>query len=263
MGRAKPNSGSRARFPTRTVFITGTDTGVGKTVLTALLLQHLRSGGWRAAAMKPWCSGGRADAELLHALHDGMLTLAEVNPYHFRPPVAPLVAARRAGRTVSLAEVLRSIAAVRRELLSTPQPTRVKGRRGRSPSCGCLLIEGCGGLLAPLGDGYTLLDVIETLGGEVIVVAANRLGTINHTLLSIRALHNAGLQSTALKVVLMNHHRRDASCASNASLLSELLAPIALFNIPFLGQRCATAPAIKRAASTLSHTLALIDAVRG
>jgi len=89
-----------------TLFITGTDTGVGKTVLTALLARFLRARGVRAAALKPVCSGGRDDARVLHAAMDGALALDEINPWHFRAPIAPLVAARREHRRVRLAEVL-------------------------------------------------------------------------------------------------------------------------------------------------------------
>src|SRR5260221_14172519 len=93
----------------RTIFITGTDTGVGKTLLTALLLAHLRQNGVPALALKPFCSGGRADAELFHALQDGDLTLDEINPFYFREPIAPLVAARKHRRRIQLDDVLKNI----------------------------------------------------------------------------------------------------------------------------------------------------------
>ena len=85
--------GQPIRCP-RIIFITGTDTGVGKTLLTGLLLHHLRQSGCHALAMKPFCSGSRADAEFLHAVQDGELTLDEINPFFFAEPLAPLVAAR-------------------------------------------------------------------------------------------------------------------------------------------------------------------------
>src|ERR1017187_5696129 len=78
-----------------TFFITGTDTGVGKTVLTALLTRNLRERGVNEAALKPICSGGRDDARELCAASSGVLTLDQVNPWHFRAPMAPLLAARR------------------------------------------------------------------------------------------------------------------------------------------------------------------------
>ena len=82
---------------THTYFITGTDTGVGKTVLTSLLTRFLRAGGVPAAALKPICSGGRADARALHAAMNGALSLDEINPWHFRAAVAPALAAPAEG----------------------------------------------------------------------------------------------------------------------------------------------------------------------
>ena len=100
----------------RTLFITGTDTGAGKTVLTALLAQFLRARGVNAAALKPVCSGGRADARALRAAMDGALPLDEINPWHFRAPIAPLLAARRERRHVHLSEVMAHIRAHAKEI---------------------------------------------------------------------------------------------------------------------------------------------------
>src|SRR4051812_14027143 len=92
----------------RIAFITGTDTGVGKTIFTGLLLHHLRQR-HHALAMKPFCSGGRADVKLLRAMQDEELTEAEINPFYFPEAVAPLVSLRQRHRTVSLVEVVRRI----------------------------------------------------------------------------------------------------------------------------------------------------------
>ena len=94
----------------RTIFITGTDTGAGKTVLTALLAQFLRERGVNAAALKPICSGGRDDARALRAAMDGALSLDEINPWHFRAPIAPLLAARRERKHVHLPRCWRTFA---------------------------------------------------------------------------------------------------------------------------------------------------------
>src|SRR5271169_6741054 len=90
----------------QTLFITGTDTGVGITVLTALLTRFLRERSVNAAALKPVCSGGRADARALRDALNGALTLDEINPWHFRAPIAPLLAARRENQRVKLSQVL-------------------------------------------------------------------------------------------------------------------------------------------------------------
>ncbi len=107
-------------------FITGTDTGVGKTVLTALLARFLRERGVRVAALKPVCSGGRDDARVLRAALDGALTLDEINPWHFRAADCAALAAALEKKSVTLAQVLAHIRAMREKLRRD-----AGGRRGR------------------------------------------------------------------------------------------------------------------------------------
>jgi dethiobiotin synthetase len=254
----------------RTIFITGTDTGVGKTLVTALMLVHLRQTGVRALALKPFCSGGRDDAELLHGLQDYELTIDEVNPFHFAEPLAPLVAARLHRRSVSLNAVMNKI-------------------RECQERCDVLLIEGAGGLLAPLGESpvYTALDLIAKLDCEVLVVSRNRLGTINHTLLTLDALQSdwfarltrrKALPSAWLakgrslaksqmrprqpmpRIVLTNHQRQDSSSLSNAEILAELIGPFRLFEIPFLKGNPMKLKALKKAEKNIKITLARVVA---
>jgi dethiobiotin synthetase len=116
------------------------------------------------------------------------------------------------------------------------------------------LIEGAGGLLAPLAQDCTALDIIRRLDCEVLVVAPNNLGTINHTLLTIRALH----APRSTRVVLMNCRSPDASAASNPRILSELLAPIPVHTIPFLGPAPCRLGAIRRNALVLERKLAAL-----
>ncbi|HZL13069.1 MAG TPA: dethiobiotin synthase, partial [Verrucomicrobiae bacterium] len=87
------------------LFITGTDTSVGKTVLTALLAKFLRERGENAAALKPICSGGRDDARKILAAMNGVLPLDEINPWHFRAPIAPVLAARAEKKIIKLPQV--------------------------------------------------------------------------------------------------------------------------------------------------------------
>ena len=221
----------------RIIFITGTDTGVGKTVLTGLLLHFLRSQGCHALAMKPFCSGGTADTDLLRAIQDKELTAEEISPFRFAEPVAPLVAARKHRRRVRLAEV---VAAIRR-----------MARR-----CECLLIEGIGGLLVPLGEGFTVRDLIARLGGEVILVSANRLGTLNHTLLTAAALDQAGVKM--YKTVLMDFKQLDDSARSNGGILAELLAPKPFYILGFLGAEPLRVGGVEKKCKKIEKTLAQI-----
>ena len=258
----------------RTIFITGTDTGVGKTLLTALLLAHLRRRGVPALALKPFCSGGRADAELLHTLQGGALTLDEINPFYFSEPLAPLVAARKHRRVIPLSAVLDHLHSV--ALRHLPLATRVcAGSKPRTKSLRLktphLLIEGIGGLLVPLGEDYTVLDLITQLHCETIIVARNQLGAINHTLLTVRALQTACAfrlcpatrpsrlpPAGPLKVVLMHHQagHPDPSAASNIRILSKLLAPLPVIAVPFLGSPPHIPVAIGAHAARLRRILA-------
>jgi dethiobiotin synthetase len=217
-------------MPAKILFITGTDTGVGKTVLTACLLAYLRQTGIDALAMKPFCSGGRGDVELLQSIQESRLPDDVINPFYFPDAVAPLVAARKARRKVTLADVLRKIRAVARQ-------------------CDCLLIEGSGGLLVPLGEGYTVGDLIRRLRCEVLVAARNKLGTINHTLLTVEALRRRSRQP--IKVVLMNQPVADLSARTNQQILAEILAPIEVVRFPYLGKRTSHPDRIKKAAKTV------------
>lgn len=197
---------------TKIIFITGTDTGVGKTMLTALLLRHLRAGGYRALAMKPFCSGGRGDVRLLQSLQRGELSDAEMNPFFFGAPVAPLVELKKARRDVRLKEVVASVRRVEKK-------------------CDLLLIEGSGGLMVPLGENYLVEDLIAQLKCRVIVVARNRLGTINHTLLTVARLRQKGLKNGEIRVALMENSALDASSRTNKAVLEALLGGIEVISM--------------------------------
>jgi dethiobiotin synthetase len=218
------------------IFITGTDTGVGKTVVTALLLRHLRQAGCNAMAIKPFCSGSRADARLLRGLQDNLLTLDEINPFFFRQPVAPAAAGGRR-KTIRLDTVLRKIRAV--------------GRR-----CDVLLVEGIGGLLVPLGGNYTVADLILRLHCPTLIVCRNRLGTINHTLLTVKALQAIGTKR--LGIIMVEDKKPDESARSNPIIIKKMALSGPVFSIPNLGFRASSAGAIKINAIFLKKRLARI-----
>lgn len=265
-------------MPAKIIFITGTDTGVGKTLLTALLLCHLRATGSRALALKPFCSGGRADADLFHKLQDGDLTLDEVNPYYFPEPVAPLISGRKHKRSIRLEHVIRHIRSIAERLSSSSAKSVAKSppQDSKHETQNYLLIEGSGGLLVPLGEGYTVRDLILRLDCDVLVVSRNQLGTLNHTLLTVQALCSPPPQSSKSsprpgnsakakysdavfmrsKVVLMHAPTRDVSSRTNPSLLAELLAPVSVIELPFLGRNCASPISLRKAAEKLTRKLA-------
>lgn len=198
---------------TRLIFITGTDTGVGKTLLTVLLTENLRKRNLRVAALKPFCSGGREDAEALQAALGGTLSLDEINPWHFSRPIAPLIAARQAARQIRLHDATKFIGEARRRFPIT-------------------LVEGAGGLLSPLGEAFDSRDLIQSLRAVPIVVGPNRLGIINQMRLTLEALPKQS--SAQAQIVLMSPLHPDSSTPTNAKLLSEFVEQNRIHVLPWI-----------------------------
>ena len=209
------------------IFITGTDTSAGKTVLTVLLTEFFRAQKICVAACKPLCSGGRDDAEKIHAALGGVLTLDAINAWHFRAPLAPLLAARREKKSVTLAAVRAHIRAV-------------------GESFDVTLVEGAGGLLSPLGENFDSRDLIAALRAAPVIVAQNRLGVVNHVLLTLAALPD-NLRRRA-RVVLMSPPKPDAATSSNAKLLAEFFPAEKIITLPWLGGKFSAAAVVKKMA---------------
>ena len=197
------------------LFITGTDTGVGKTLLTRLLLQNLRMRGINALAMKPFCSGGMEDVDAIQELQPGCLSDREMNPFFFQNPVAPLVESLEKHRKIRLKEVLKAIRAIAKR-------------------CDLLLVEGSGGLMVPLGEKYDVGDLIAALECEVIIVSRNQLGTINHTLLTLKALQTLGISKKMIQVVMMTCAEGDVSASTNQMMIERMESKIKVSKLPFL-----------------------------
>lgn len=173
----------------RGLFFTGTDTGVGKTVVTAAVARCLRQQGQPVRVCKPVATGGRLiegacrceDTEQLAAAVGHEQTLAEITPWAFLEAVAPSVAARLAGKVLTLTDVVEAVRANARPEAS-------------------LLVEGVGGLLCPLTDRETVADLIAELGLPVIVIARRSLGTLNHTLLTLEVARTRTLNVVGVVV---------------------------------------------------------------
>jgi dethiobiotin synthetase len=158
-------------------FITGTDTGVGKTWMTAALLHAIATYGLRVAGLKPLACGGHAtsdgwrneDAELLMQHASVALPYTTVNPFLLREPIAPHIAARQAGLRLTAAALHETCTTVEEEI-------------------DWVLIEGVGGWAVPLNDHETTAHFARLLGLPVIMVVGIRLGCLNHALLSCEAI---------------------------------------------------------------------------
>jgi dethiobiotin synthetase len=207
------------------VFITGTDTGVGKTVFAALLTRALRGRGLQVAALKPICSGGRDDAWRLREAMGKSLSLDEVNSWHFRAPLSPLLAARMEHRRVTQAQVVALVQAVARPF-------------------DLVVVEGAGGLLSPLGEGFDSCDLITALRATPIVVCPNRLGGVNQVLLTLKALPQAISKRT--QIVLVNPPRLDLAARTNPRLLGEFIRGEQIHILDWLGKNPCSAGTGKR-----------------
>ena len=160
---------------TRGIFVTGTDTEIGKTAITAGLAAVLKRRGINAGVMKPISAGGRADAELLKWAVRSNESLDTINPIYLRDPLSPNIAARREEKILDLAPVFDAF-------------------NHLSKIHDCLLVEGVGGLLVPITDDVLVADLAARFDLPLLIVARAALGTINHTLLTIEAARARGLQ---------------------------------------------------------------------
>jgi dethiobiotin synthetase len=167
------------------VFITGTDTSVGKTVAASVVLMAMRSSGIDAVPMKPVQTGGTMRGGILRSpdldfcleaadLHPDPDELQDMAPYIFEPACSPHFAAAQTGREISFDRIRQAF----NNLLQRHEN---------------VVVEGAGGLLVPITSDKTMIDLISMLQLPVILVARPGLGTINHTLLSIREIERSGL----------------------------------------------------------------------
>jgi dethiobiotin synthetase len=202
------------------LFVTATDTGVGKTVVTAALAHLLRERGLAVGICKPVQSGNLAedpegDAALLARLGGFDTLAAGVCVYAFAAPLAPRVAAEREGRRVELDPILERV-------------------RRLEASHDAVLVEGAGGLLVPLAEGLTIADLAARLGYALVVVARPGLGTVNHTALTVTVARSLGLDVAG---VILNGpgDPNDESEADNPRLIEELAKVTVLGRTPWLG----------------------------
>jgi dethiobiotin synthetase len=183
--------------------VTGTDTGVGKTFVTTGLLRFARSLGIDCIGMKPICTGDNRDVLEIASACSSVEPEHLVNPIWYRTPVAPYTAAIVENRLIDLFSIRRAFQALAKRHTA-------------------ILVEGVGGIAVPIQNDYDFRDLAKDLDLKIVVVAANRLGVLNHTRLTIEAIHSAKLTCS---LVLLNSAvaETDVSQATNFSVLEQLL----------------------------------------
>jgi dethiobiotin synthetase len=185
------------------LFVTGTDTAVGKTHTIVQLLRLLRASGVSCAGFKPICCGDRRDAERLLGAGSVGLRIDEINPVWLKTPLAPFPAARIEGAKIDIYGILSAFQSLR---------SRVE----------LVIVEGVGGWLVPIRADYLVSDLAAEMKLPVLVVAMNRLGCLNHTALTVRSV--IGRRLSCAGVVLNGlPGADDIATATNADVLHETM----------------------------------------
>lgn len=201
-------------------FVTGTDTGVGKTVLACALLHAFATRGFRAVGMKPVACGAEPragdpvydDVERLIAASNVVAPREHVNPYYFEPPIAPHIAARQAGVTIDLARIEKSFGIL-------------------AGMADVVVVEGVGGFHVPLGPSADTAQLAARLAQPVVLVVGMRLGCLNHALLTAGAVRDCGLE---LAGWIANHvDPQMAAADDNVRALDERIGAPRLGRISF------------------------------
>jgi dethiobiotin synthetase len=226
------------------LFVTGTDTGVGKTILSAALLAAMRSAGERVRAYKPVVTGLEDPAEIeargdWPADHELLATAAgmdpeEVSPLRYGPAVSPHLAARLAGERIDPVR-----------LLACATDRDADGAQAQ------LIVEGVGGLFTPLAEHYSVCDLAVSLGLALLIAARPGLGTINHTLLTLHAARGAGLEVRAVVLTPWPEEPTVLELSNRETI--EQLGGVRVEGLPFVGGH--TAADLARAGAKLDLTL--------
>jgi dethiobiotin synthetase len=222
------------------VFITATGTDIGKTFVTAGLIRHVRSTGGAVAAIKPIVSGFDPDAwqdsdpAVLLAALGRPIALAEVehiSPWRFKAPLSPHMAGRREGRALVFREVVEFC------------------RGSMADHSGVLLIEGIGGIMVPLDERHTVLDLMSMLRTPVMLVAGSYVGTFSHTLTALEVMARRNLDVAA--VIVSESEGSAASLEDAVATIAQFADAIDVVGIPRLAAAASDHAAFARIAGLI------------
>jgi dethiobiotin synthetase len=222
------------------LFVTATGTDIGKTFVTAGLIRHIRAAGGSVAAIKPVVSGFDADdwqgsdPAVLLAAQGRPLTLEEVDsvsPWRFKAPLSPHTAAQREGRAVAFQDVVAFC------------------RRAMAARRGVLLVEGIGGVMVPLDDRHSVLDLMSMLRIPIILVAGSYVGALSHTLTALEVVARRNLDIAA--VVVSESEGSAASLDDTVATLQVFAEQLEVVGIPRLPPGTCEHPAFARLAGLI------------
>ena len=204
-------------------FISGTDTGVGKTVVTACLLALYHKRRVDLGVMKPMETGidpecsseANSDAKFLLAVSGNQDALEEVCPIRLQPPAAPLQAARMTGQTIAIDSILENF-------------RKLQTRYDQ------ILVEGVGGLMVPLKPDYFITDLIRDMDLPLIIVSRLTLGTLNHTLLTLKTAQSTGIEIAGVILNRSDNSPLNDVEKGQANLIHELSGVPIIGECPFI-----------------------------
>ncbi|MFJ5759187.1 dethiobiotin synthase [Neobacillus sp. NPDC093182] len=196
------------------IFVTGTDTGVGKTIIACGLAAVLKEERFDVGVFKPLLSGisrddPESDTSLLKKMSQTYLSHEDITPFQYKEPLAPYVAGKLEGKLIDIEEVLQHWEMI-----------RVKHQY--------FIVEGAGGISVPLGENFLVSDLMKALELPIVIVARPNLGTINHTFLTVQYAKSIGLRIAGIVINGISHHP-DLAEITNPKLIEELCG------VPILG----------------------------
>ncbi len=198
-------------FNLKNIFITGTDTSVGKSIVSALFALYLHSEGKKVCISKPLQTGSPKDSDSLKELTGNKIPI--FNTYSFLLPAAPSISAKHENKEINIEKIISDI-------------------RKLEDQFDCVIVEGIGGIAVPIGDSYLVADLIKDLNYPTVIVARPSLGTINHSVLTIEFAKQKGLNLLGFVLSGYDKTLNDPVIKAAPDVISELTGVKCLIKVP-------------------------------
>ena len=205
----------------KTLFVAGTDTGVGKTVVAGALAAALRLKGHRVGVMKPVSCGSWEDSQFLKKCAGVEDALEQITPIYLKHPLSPNVAAAIEKKKIDLGRALKAYGVLKKKYE-------------------ILVVEGCGGLLVPLKDDFFVVDLISFFKARCILVSRSGLGAINHSLLSVEALKKRKIDPVGIVFNRLSGGPLTDAERTNPKVITQISRVRSLGVFPFMKMDCET-----------------------